>query len=131
MIIGSLGGIVFQVSPDAIQSIKKLEHSGSAKIQTHALHLHKGLPEFTGVEPEKVTLQVRVSTALGGDPAAEIAKIRSYMTQGAVLRLQLGRSGVGGGRWMISSFKVEYEDTDRNGNLIDADISLTLTEYPR
>ncbi len=131
MTIGSLGGVIFSVSPDSIQTISKLEHSGSAKIHNHDLHLRKAMPEFTGVEPDKVTLQVRVSKALGGNPTSEIEKIRSYTAQGAILRLQIGKKSIGSYRWMINSFKVSYMDCDRNGDLIDADISLTLTEYPR
>ena len=131
MTIGSLGGILFSVSAQSIQTISKLEHSGSAKIQNHELHLRKALPEFTGSEPEKITIQIRVSAALGGNPAAEIEKIRSYTEQGAVLPQRMGTRRVSGGSWMIASFKVSWQDTDRYGNVTDADITLTLQEYPR
>ena len=131
MTIGRLGDILFEISPTMIQTIKKLEHSGSARISNHDIHLQKSLPEFTGSDPEKVTLQMRVSTALGSDPDSAIEKIRGYTASGAALRLQIGRRSVGSYRWLINSFKMTYTDCDRNGNLIDADISVTLMEYPR
>ena len=129
MTIGSLGGLVFTVSDRMLQSFMKLDFSGSAKIQNHELHLTKAKPEFTGSEPDKATLTVRVSKLLGCDPAGEIAKVKAYCDSGAVLRLQLGRSGAGNGRWMITGYKVTWQDTDRYGNVTDAEITLNLQEY--
>lgn len=129
MTIGSLGGIVFSVDDRRIQSFKKLKLSGSAKIANHDLHLTKAKPEFTGSEPDKATLTVQVSRLLGSDPAAEIAKIKAYTDSGAVVRLQLGNSGPGNGRWMITGYSVDWQDCDQRGNLITAEVTINLQEY--
>ena len=131
MKIGSLGDIIFEVSDEIIQSINKMEYSGSANITTHALRLRKGQPEFTGTSPDQISITVRVSKILGADPADMIAKVQSYTDNGTILRLQVGKKTVGSYRWMINKYKITYEDYDRQGNLVDANVNLTLIEYPK
>ena len=129
MTIGSLGGVVFAVSDNQVQSFKKYEVSGSAKIAGHDLHLTKQRLEFTGSDPDKVSITILLAKVLGSSPAAEIAKIKAYTDSGAVVRLQIGRSGPGNGRWMIDSYKATITETDRNGTPTCADVTLSLQEY--
>ena len=131
MIVGSLGDIVFEVSEEIMQSIEKLDLSGSANISIHSIRLRKGKPEFVGTDPEKITMSIRVSKLLGADPDAMIEKIRTYMSSAKILRLQMGKKTIGGYRWLINEYKVTHKDYDRFGNMIDASVSLTLIEYPK
>ena len=130
MKIGSLGDIIFEVSDDVIRSINKLEHSGAARISTHPLRLRKGMPEFTGVDPDQLSMTVRVAKVLGADPEEMIEKVERYTENGTILRLQIGKKTVGSYRWLLSKYKITYEDYDRTGNLVDASVNLTLIEYP-
>lgn len=131
MKIGSLGDIIFEISDDVVQSINKMEYSGSANISTHALRLRKGMPEFTGTTPDQISVTVRVAKILGADPADMIAKVKTYSENGSILRLQVGKKTVGEYRWIINKYKITYEDYDMKGELVDATINLTLTEYPK
>lgn len=131
MKIGSLGDIIFEVSDDIIQSISKVEYSGSSNVTTHAMRLRKGKPEFTGTNLDQISMTVRVAKILGADPEEMISKVRTYMEDGTILRLQIGKKTVGSYRWMINKYKVTYEDYDRQGNLVDANVNISLIEYPK
>lgn len=131
MKIGSLGDIIFEVSDDVIRSINKLEYSGSSKISTHSLRLRKGMPEFTGTDPDQISITVRVAKILGADPEEMIEKVKEYTGNGTILRLQIGKKTVGSYRWLLSKYKVTYEDYDMKGNLVDANVNLTMIEYPK
>jgi len=131
MKIGSLGDIVFEVSDETIQSVGSMELSGSANISTHALRLRKGQPEFTGTAPEQLTLAVRVTKLLGADPEAVIDKIKGYMNIGTALRLQFANKTFGSAKWLIAKYRAVVRDYDAKGGVADAEITLTLTEYPK
>lgn len=131
MKIGSLGDIIFEISDDVIQSINHMEYSGSASITTHSLRMRKGVPEFTGTALDQISITVRVALILGADPADMIQKVKTYSENGTVLRLQIGKNKVGDNRWLISKYKITYEDYDSQGELIDASVNLSLVEYPK
>ncbi len=130
MQVGCLGDIVFEVSDSTVKTLRQLEFSGSASIQSHDRHCQKAIPEFTGVDLESMSFSVRVTKVLGADPTKDIEKIREYMNNGKTLPFTLGTKTLGY-RWLISQYKVICENFDAKANIIDADISITLKEYPR
>ena len=130
MQVGCLGDIVFEVSDSTVKTLRQLEFSGSASIQSHDRHCKKAIPEFTGVDLESMSFSVRVTKVLGADPTKDIEKIRENMNNGKALPFTLGRKTLGY-RWLISQYKVICENFDSKANIIDADISITLKEYPR
>ena len=130
MQVGRLGNIIFEVSDKLIKTVQDVKYSGGAAIETHSRHLKKGLPEFTGVDLESLSFKFRSSKYLGTDPDADIKQIKQYVNTGESLVFVVGKDVIGY-RWMIEKYQVQVNYYDANAVPIDAEISLTLKEYPK
>ena len=131
MIVGCLGDIVFSVSQRTIKTLRDVAWQGSASIQSHKRHLNVDLPEFVGSDLDSITFSIRLSKFLGvSNPMSDIARLLTYERSGTALPLTIGEKGYGRYRWLISKHKVSLEQYDKIGNVVTADVSLTLTEYP-
>lgn len=129
MIVGCLGDIVFSVSKDIIKTIRNVSWQSSATIQAHKRHMDVDLPEFTGVSLDSFTFNIRLSKFLGvSDPTSDVSRLRMYQRNGIALSLVIGEKSYG--RWLVSKYKITVEHYDKNGNIVTADISVDLTEYP-
>lgn len=131
MKIGCLGDIIFEVSDKEIQTIRDASWSGSATISTHQRHLDNALQEFVGTDPDQFEFKMMVSRFLGSDPLTVINKLFEYERGGIAVPLTIGKKGYGKYRWLIKKHKTEMEHYDKFGNLIGADITITLTEYTK
>lgn len=130
MTTGSLGNIVFTVSDEQVKTFNDFNLQGQANISTHARHNAKALPEFVGLNNDKVTLTVRVSRDLGAEPQEEINKLKENMNLGRLCTLTIGKT-VHDYKWLISQIDISAENYDRYGTLSDITIRITLIEYPR
>ena len=131
MKIASLGDLIFEVSEEVIQTLRDMEYSGAATVQTHARHLQKQLAEFTGTEAAKITLSATVSRALGGDPAAMLERLKAYTENGDALRFVLGTKQIGDWRWICKSYKSKVTEYDLRGDPVTAEITVQLVEYAK
>ncbi len=129
MKIGCLGDIVFEVSNEVIKTIRDISWSGSVSIAPHSLHLGNTLQEFTGTNADSFDFKFRVSSFAGANPISEIEKLCKYERSGKPVSLIIGSKAYGRYRWLIQKHKITFEHYDRSGNLIDADISVSLIEY--
>ena len=73
--IGCLGDIAFTVSASVVRTLDNFQWSGSARYAAHQRHLGRGLLEFTGMDPDKISFDMTLSTQLGASPSREISKI--------------------------------------------------------
>lgn len=126
-----MGDIVFQVSGSTVETISSFGWSGSASYGTHKRHLGKALPEFTGADDDKITMDIELYSSLGVNPSYEIERIRSAMESGKLLPLVIGSKIYGSYRWVITAFKVTGKFWGRGGELIGATVNVTLLEYPK
>lgn len=131
MVVGALGDIVFSVSSRMVKTISNMNWSGSARYATHQRHAGNALTEFTGLDPDKITLDIELSVYLGVDPMTEITRIWRYERNAATLPLVLGNHGYGRYRWTITSHKTKAKTYDGHGNITSATVSLSLQEYLR
>ena len=131
MKIGCLGDVVFEVSDDEIKTIRDVSWSGSASISTHQAHLSKAVTEFVGADPDNIEFKMRVSQYLGSDPLKEIETISKYEKEGVTVPLTIGKKSYGEYRWLIKKHKITFEHYDKAGNLVSADITISLTEYTK
>ncbi len=129
MKVGSLGGVVFEVSKNQIKTIRDVKWSGSASIQSHQIHLDNPTQEFVGNDADGFTFKIKVAKYLGSDPQTDIAQLFTYMRNGTTLPLTLGTKKHGKYRWLIKKLSIDVEYFDKFGNVTSADLSVTLTEY--
>lgn len=125
--IGSLGGIVFSVSTNQVKTFDGLKRSGSAKFASHNRHLKDTLLEFTGNDPDKITFTMALSAFLGVNPKNEISKLRAAQRAGRIMRLVIGRQNYG--NWVINSLSIDYDRIDNKGNILIANVNVSLTAY--
>ena len=74
-------------------------------------------------------LKILLSGFLGTDVKTELAKLRKYVEEGAVLILTIGGETYGEYRWMITKIKESPEHFDRRGRTLTTDVSVSLIEY--
>ena len=127
--IGCLGDIAFTVSPSVVRTLDNFQWSGSARYAAHQRHLGRGLLEFTGVDPDKISFDMTLSVQLGASPAREISKIAKYESKGRTLPLTIGSKAYGTYRWVITGHSVKAKTFDRRGNLSVVVVSVNLQEY--
>lgn len=131
MIVGALGGLTFEVSASAVKTARSVSYKGSAQYTAHKRHLGKGLVEYTGSDPETISFSILISKALGYAPDSGIAMLRSYVNNGTAVTFVLGTKSYGSYKWIVKSFEVKGEEYDKKGNMIGADISVTIVEYAK
>ena len=130
-VVGCLGDISFFVSADTVRTLHNLKWSGSARYAVHQRHLGRGLLEFTGTDPDKITFALPRRAARGVNPAADRDKSRCYWPSGRPLPLVIGRKAYGSYRWVITGYSLKAQAHDRRGNIYLATLSVTLQEYLR
>lgn len=129
MTIGCLGDIVFSVSANLVHTLSDLKQSGSASFSEHKRHNSTPALEFTGRELKDVSFKMTLSRQLGVDVNKEIEKIVEYTESGKVLTFNLGKKTYGKGKWVITKYTVTHKYFDKMGDVVLADVSITLKEY--
>ena len=129
MQVGCLGKIPFKVSDEAVQTLTNFQWSGSAAIATHNRHLTDSLTEATGTDPDKISFDIRLSSFLGVNIWDALLKLWEYERKYVVLPLVIGDKAYGKYRWLLQSHTVKGRYFDRDGNMIDCDVSIKLIEY--
>ncbi len=130
-IVGCLGDVSFIASVDTVRTIDNMKWSGSARYAVHQRHLGRGLLEYTGTDPDKITFDMTLTTQLGVSPTGETEKIRRYMNDGRPLPLVIGNKAYGSYRWVVTGYNLKTQAYDRRGNVYLATLSVTLQEYLR
>ncbi len=128
-VIGSLGGVVFSVSTNQVKTFDGLKCSCSAKYASHNRHLKDTLLEFTGCDPDKITFTMALSAFLGVNPQTEISVLKAAEREGKIMRLIIGRKSYG--NWVITSLSIDYDHIDNKGNILAANVSISLTTYAK
>lgn len=129
MQIGCLGDIVFQVSSNTVETIDKVEWSGSVRYGEHQRHLTNALTEFTGIDPDTISFEMVLSVYLGVEPMTELVKLWNYERSGKAIPLVIGDKIYGKFKWTIKRHKIKMQTYDKRGNLTGATVSVDLLEY--
>lgn len=131
MVVGCLGSIPFLVEEEVVRTLDNMTWSGSARFSTHNRHLNNALTEFTGLDPDKCTFDITLSTDLGTDPMTEVKRIWNYERTASAIPLTIGTHGYGKYRWNITKHELKAKAFFRNGDLHTATVSVSLQEYLR
>lgn len=120
---------MFTVSDKTIETIDKVKWSGSARYAVHQRHLYHSLTEFTGIAPDKMSFSITLSAYLGVNPMDELVKLWKYERSGEAVPLTIGEKAYGKYRWSVLSHDAQLKVFDKFGNLMSADVSVSLQEY--
>ena len=129
MVVGALGELVFEVTEQTVRTADNLTWSGSARYAAHERHNWHALEEFTGINPDRISLTVYLSRHLGADVMGEIVKLWKYEREGTPVSLVLGDHGYGKYRWVIEKHSTDLETFDHAGKLEACTVKLELLEY--
>ena len=129
MTVGSLGNIVFEVTPEQIETISNFTQSGSAAYSEHQRHAGNSLLEFVGRNADNIGFDIVLSSELGVNVQSEIDKIASAERNGEILKFVIGKKIYGRYRWVIKSHTVEIKHFDKNNEPLLANVNIKLTEY--
>ena len=131
MTIGSLGGIVFSVSSNKVETVNNFKQSGSASYGKHQRHSGNTLLEFVGSDVDTISFDMTLAAQLGVDVEAELAKIVKAEQTGEALKLVIGKKALGRFKWVITKHTVNFKQLGRDNALIRAEVSVQLSEYLR
>lgn len=129
MTVGSLGNIVFKVTPEQIETISNFTQSGSAAYSEHQRHAGDTLVEFVGRNPGNIGFDIVLSSELGVNVQSELDKIDSAERNGEILKFVIGKKIYGRYRWVIKSHTVDIKHFDKNNEPLLANVNIKLTEY--
>ena len=128
-IIGCLGDITFTVSDEIVKTLTNWSWSGSVRYAVHNRHNYHAMTEFTGIDPDKVTFEMKLDKSLGVNPMEDVVKLWWYERDGEALPLTISTTAYGKYRWVVVSHDVKIDATDAVGNVIAVTVNVTLQEY--
>lgn len=127
--IGSLGDIVFEVSPDKVRTFRDLQIQRKANYTEHAIHGKKGLLEFTGFAAATGSLNIRLDAALGVNPKEEFDALLDVFNAHEAVAFILDGEPIGDGLWVIEDIDESFETVNNKGAAITLEVPLKLKEY--
>jgi len=122
--------VVFEVSSNLIRTFHDLKRTGEARWANHDVLYAKPKPEFLGPGQEEITFSVRLSAQLGVNPKAELERLRKMRDTGQLAPFIVGGQPVSQNLWLLESIQEGHKTHSGNGILLQADVDLTLKEYP-
>lgn len=131
MTIGSLGGIIFSVSSNKIETVNNFKQSGSASYGKHRRHCGDTLLEFVGRNADTISFDMTLAAQLGVDVEAELDKIVKAEQSGEALKLVIGKKALGRYKWVITKHTVNFKQLGRDNAPVMAEVSVQLSEYLR
>lgn len=127
--IGALGDILFKVSINDVNTFQDFTRSSSGRWAYHEVHMQKPKGEFLGPDLDTITFKMQLQSMLGRHPRYDMEKLMQYTRDGKPLLLVIGGDAMGYYRWIVESVEQLYKDVDNKGNVISAELTVTLKEY--
>ena len=130
MAIGNLGKtITFEVSDKKVLTFNNLSRTVKGRWTQHNIIDRKPKPEFLGPDLDGMTFKVSLSAMHGVKPRKTIETIEKAITKGTVLPFVVGGKKVGSNSWVITAVSETWNCVYSKGELVTADVNLTLMEY--
>lgn len=127
--IGSLGPVVFVVSPEAIRTFDNLQRSAAGRWADHDRIGQKPLSQFIGPGLDEITFTMQFLASARIDPRKEIDTLHALERSGRAVPLVIGGKGLGVGLWTLRSLNTSFVDVDGWGNVISGTANITIKEY--
>lgn len=123
------GDVVFTVSDQQVKTFDAFKRTESARWSKHDIHGQKQKAEFIGIDAGKISFTMHFSAYLGVDPRAEIDKFLKKVRSGEANTLIIGTKRIGVNKWYIPTNDESWNHVDNRGNLLTADLNVTMEEY--
>ena len=128
--VGNLGKlIVFEVSSDKVLTFRDMTQTVKGRWTTHETIGKKPKPEFLGPDQRGVNLTIFLSVDHGVKPRKTIEKIEKAVEKGTPYPLVIGGKKVGSNQWVITNMSETWKEIILDGQLVSANLTLTLAEY--
>lgn len=95
MIVGSLGGIVFEVSEMSLFAPDQFTISRDYRFEEHAVTGDLPRPEYTGPDLFSTSLELVLRSDLGSNPLEDVRALEEMAANGEVLRLIIANVNIG------------------------------------
>lgn len=127
--VGSLGGIKFNTSMRRVLTFSEYQRSGQAKYATHEIIGKKGRLEYTGLDPEEITIEIQLMAQLNSQPETQLKKLRKMRDDGEVVSFIIGNKPVSQNKWIVKGLSEAVPHWGAGGKIAYASVQVTLTEY--
>lgn len=124
--IGSFGNIIFTVSASHIKTFDELSRRSAARFADHEVAGKKPISEFTGEELDEITFNIQLNRTYA-KPEHDLMLLNKIKSSGIANRLIIGSRNLG--KFTLREFEENLTHVGRNGAILFAEVSLTLTEY--
>lgn len=130
MATGSWGKkVVFSVDDTKIFSPNNIQHTKSARWNTHKIIGRKPKSEFVGPDMGQVTMSIKLAATLGVKPSDTLTAIENALDSGKVNVLKIGNRRIGKYQYAITSISESYNVIYNGGQIAEATIDITFSEY--
>lgn len=127
--IGVWGDVVFTVSHDVVKTFDNYKRNESARWSKHDIHSQKQKAELIGIDAGKLSFTMHFSAFHGVNPREELNKFIKRVRSGEAHTLIVGSKRVGINKWYIPNVDETWNYVDNRGNVLTADINISMEEY--
>lgn len=129
MSIGSYGGMTFRVSSKKIYTFSNLKRTRTAEWKEHTRYGQKPISQFIAPGLDSITMDIHLDASLGVKPRALMDKWGKLLENGYHDIFVIGGEQVGKNEWKIESISEAWNIIMNKGEVVSADISITISEY--
>lgn len=127
--IGSLGSVVFVVSPEAIRTFQEFTRSSAGRWAKHDIIGQQPKTQFLGPGLDTISFTMWFDARFKLNPRKELDKLKEIERAGKALPLVIGGKGIGTGLWIITGLNQSWTKIDNAGNVLHATAAVSLEEY--
>ena len=127
--IGSFGPIIFIVSSLRVLTFNDFSRSASKRTAGHEVIKGKPRTEYLGPDLQTVSFKCTLDATYGVRPRAMIEALVQMAEQGFAFPLVIGGKPIGLHNWSLDSVTANDEYMYNFGELMRAEVTLSLTEY--
>lgn len=127
--IGNFGNFEFEVSEGNVKTFQELNFTKSAAFTEHKIINSHPLLEFTGFNSSSATLKIILDADFGLNPEQELQVLHDMLESHEAEALILNGIVQGGDLWVIEDLSENLVRVGSRGEVLRAEVNLTLKEY--
>ena len=127
--IGAWGDVIFSVSAEMAKTFDNYKRTEAGRWASHDIHGQKQKAEMIGIEAGSLSFTMHFSAYLGVNPREELNKLIKKARSGEAHTLIIGNKRVGVNKWYIPKVDESWNHVDNRGNVLTADITVSMEEY--